>query len=87
MSDYKGYMMTKILFIMLSLLTFSFAGFYQEGNSDTSAKEQQEAQRLCKLFTEKAETYKKTMRDDELAHKTLESYEKRAALYCRTEKK
>jgi hypothetical protein len=79
--------MTKLLWLSLSLLTFSSAGFYQNENSDTSAKEQQEAKRLCKLFTEKAETYKKTMRSDDLAFKTLQSYEKRAALYCKTEQK
>lgn len=77
----------KIVFLTLSLSLFLSAGFFQEGNSSESLKEQQESERLCKLFTEKAETYKKTMRSDDLAFKTLQSYEKRAALYCKTEKK
>ena len=41
-----------------------------------------ENKRLCKVFEEKVTTYKKTMRDDEYAMKTLTSYEKRAELYC-----
>ena len=38
--------------------------------------------RLCKIFQDKATTYKKTMRQDEYAIRTLMSYEKRAKLYC-----
>lgn len=37
---------------------------------------------LCKLFTDKAAKYQATMRDDEYAHVTLQSYKDRAALYC-----
>ena len=83
----EGQTMMKTVLISLALLTFSFAGFFQEGQNDASVKEQQEAQRLCTLFTEKAETYQKTMRNDELAQKTLQSYKKRASLYCQAEKK
>jgi len=39
-------------------------------------------ERLCKIFQNKALSYKKTMRDDEYAKKTLESYENRADLFC-----
>ena len=38
---------------------------------------------LCKLFTQKAEEYQKTMRDDGYAQTTLQSYKDRAALYCK----
>ena len=41
-----------------------------------------EEKRLCKVFEEKVVIYKKTMRNDEYAAKTLTSYEKRAELYC-----
>ena len=71
----------KILFFTLLFASFSFGGFFQESNA-SSTKEQIENDRLCKLFTEKVETYKKNMRSDELAIKTLASYEKRASLYC-----
>jgi hypothetical protein len=39
-------------------------------------------ERLCKIFQHKALSYKKTMRDDAYAKKTLESYENRAKSYC-----
>jgi hypothetical protein len=37
---------------------------------------------LCKLFKQKIDDYKKSMRDDDYAKVTLASYEERAALYC-----
>ncbi len=37
---------------------------------------------LCELFTDKAIKYQKTMRDDEYAQVTLQSYKDRAAPYC-----
>jgi hypothetical protein len=41
-----------------------------------------EQNRLCKIFSDKIITYQENMRDDELAHKTLESYKKRAKYFC-----
>ena len=41
-----------------------------------------EHKRLCTLFKQKIIDYKKDMRDDELAHATLESYKKRASYFC-----
>ena len=37
---------------------------------------------MCKIFTNKAIKYEKTMRNDKYAHVTLHSYQKRAKLYC-----
>lgn len=37
---------------------------------------------FCKVFQDKIKTYKETMRDDAYAKKTLESYKKRAKIYC-----
>ena len=37
---------------------------------------------MCKLFTEKAKKYEKTMRHDDYVAVTLMSYQKRAKLYC-----
>lgn len=45
-------------------------------------KQMQEKERLCKIFTQKATTYAKNMRNDELAHITLESYKNRANIFC-----
>ncbi len=71
------------LFLLLVLFTLSLL-------SDTSIFDRQAKQKpkgvddaaLCKLFTQKAIKYKATMRDDEYAHATLASYEKRAKIYC-----
>ncbi len=43
-------------------------------------------ERLCKVFQQKIIDYKKHMRSDEYAKATLESYEKRAAIFCGTTK-
>ena len=37
---------------------------------------------LCKVFQDKIKSYEKQMRDDEYAKTTLESYKKRAKIYC-----
>ncbi|QOP40305.1 hypothetical protein [Sulfurimonas marina] len=37
---------------------------------------------LCKVFQEKIKVYKEKMRDDAYAKTTLESYKKRAKIYC-----
>ena len=39
-------------------------------------------ERLCKIFKQKIVDYKKTMRQDKYAQATLESYKKRAAMFC-----
>jgi len=63
--------------LLLILITLSIPVFASSKKEDKAENE-----RLCKLFTEKAATYKKTMRDDEYAMRTLLSYEKRAKIYC-----
>ncbi len=66
-------MKTSIL-ILLSIL-FATASF-----SDIVPPKKNKA--MCKLFTQKAIKYEKTMRNDSYAVVTLESYKKRAKLYC-----
>ena len=44
-----------------------------------------EDERLCKIFENKIEHYQKNMREDELAHITLDSYKKRAQIFCSQE--
>ena len=60
-----------LMILTLTITTNIFA-------SSTTQKDE----RLCKVFQEKAITYKKTMRHDTYAKKTLESYETRADLFC-----
>lgn len=43
----------------------------------------QKDDRLCKIFQEKAISYKKSMRDDIYAQKTLENYENKTKLFCK----
>jgi len=38
--------------------------------------------RLCKVFQDKAIQYKKTMRNDEYAKKTLQNYENKTKMFC-----
>jgi hypothetical protein len=71
----------KFLFITLLFLSSLNAGFF----NDASASDKQELlenKRLCELFTQKAEEYKKHMRNDLLAKTTLASYKHRASLFC-----
>lgn len=71
-----------LLIVLMS--TFVFSGFYDSTDEATSKKsEYAENIRLCKMFTQKVEDYKSTMRDDELAVSTLASYEHRADIYCK----
>ena len=68
-----------LFFIVIS--TLSFSGFYSD---DTKNKaEYAENERLCKIFTAKAERYESNMRDDVLAKASLASYKHRANMFCK----
>ena len=73
-SKYKGKNMKITILILLSTF-FTTVTF-----GDIVPPKKDKA--MCKLFTEKAIKYEKTMRDDEYAIVTLHSYKKRAKLYC-----
>jgi len=75
----------KIVWINLLLLGMLHAGFFNE-ESAKAKQDMLENERLCKLFTKKAQEYKKHMRDDLLAKTTLASYEHRASLFCKKAK-
>jgi len=62
--------------IILTILTLTIT------TSIFASTESRNEERLCKVFQNKALSYKKTMRNDAYAKKTLESYETRAASYC-----
>jgi uncharacterized FlgJ-related protein len=47
-----------------------------------AATELKNEERMCKIFQNKVISYKKMMRNDIYAKKTLESYENRADLFC-----
>lgn len=67
-----------ILFALMS--TFAMSGFTNEAES--KAAESNENARLCKMFTEKVKHYESSMRNDELAAATLESYKQRMSTFC-----
>ena len=71
----------KYLMMNVLLISLLSAGFFKDEQGGETA-EMMENARLCKLFTQKVETYKKNMRDDMLAKTTLASYEHRASLFC-----
>ncbi|RLA66794.1 MAG: hypothetical protein DRQ78_03530 [Epsilonproteobacteria bacterium] len=73
----------KKLILMIALNTFVFSGFFNEDAAKNKA-EYIENERLCKIFTQKVEKYKDTLRDDVLAAASLASYEYRAKLFCKT---
>jgi len=66
---------------ILLLIVVAQAGFFNDNGEKEQAK-RLENERLCKLFTQKAETYKKHMRNDDLAKTTLVSYQERAKRFC-----
>jgi len=72
----------KAILTIIVLISSINAGFFNENEIEKNKVEKAENSRLCQIFTTKAKEYKSTMREDELAKKTLESYEKRANIYC-----
>ena len=72
--------------ITLFLLAISLSTLFAESSifqrNTTEQPKGIDNQKMCRLFTQKAADYEKTMRDDAYAKATLASYKKRAALYC-----
>lgn len=75
----------KILITLITLFNLTlYADFFKSTNNDAEKLAQERAS-YCKIFTQKALNYEKTMRDDELAKITLTSYKNRAKIYCAKE--
>jgi NAD/NADP transhydrogenase alpha subunit len=72
--------------ILLALVsTFAFSGFFNT-EAETEKQQKEEAARLCKVFTMKAEKYKKSMRNDTYAKKTLANYIAKEQKFCNASK-
>jgi len=67
----------KKLLILLMITVSLFAA------KATATEKEHKNDRLCKFFTKKVVDYKKDMRQDAYAYKTLHSYEKRAEKFCK----
>lgn len=75
--------MPRMIFLLGALFSLSLTADTSIFEHKTDKPEKTDNEALCKLFTEKAAAYKKTMRDDEYAQVTLQSYYDRAAIYCK----
>lgn len=76
--------MYKVLtLLMISIITLH-ADFFKSAEK-AEQKYQEERTHLCQVYSRKAIDYEKTMREDELAQITLESYKKRAKIFCSKE--
>jgi len=73
--------------LLLMALTYLLSAESFKTEDKTAQAIKAEKTKFCKFFTEKALSYGKNMRDDELAKMTLQSYKKRAAIYCSKEEK
>ena len=63
--------------ILLTILTITMSTSLFAGSAF------QKDERLCKVFQEKAISYKKTMRNDAYAQATLQNYENKTKLFCK----
>jgi len=70
--------MKKLILLALTSV-FAMSGDLTSFNTVNTKSENK---RLCKVFIEKAHTYQDTMRSDELAKATLDSYKDRVVTYC-----
>ncbi len=77
--------MAKVLLLLTALLSFAFASDTSIFEHKTDKPEPTDNKEMCRLFTEKATAYEATMRHDEYAQATLQSYKDRAAIYCKKE--
>lgn len=76
--------MYKILTLLMISIIMLHADFFQSAEK-AEQKYQEEQAYFCEVYTKKAIDYEKTMREDELAQITLNSYKKRAKIFCSKE--
>ena len=72
----------KKLILLTLVSTFAMSGFFNKAQVEQEKVQKEEAARLCKIYTEKTEKYKATMRDDEFARATLNNYVRVENKYC-----
>jgi len=70
--------MNKLILLALTSVFAMSGNFATFNNVDTA----NENKRLCKVFIQKAHSYKDTMRSDRLAQATLDSYKNKVVTYC-----
>jgi len=70
------------MILMALVSTFAMSGFFNDEQIKQEQEQKAEAARLCKIYTEKTQKYKKNMRDDDLAKATLANYVRVEHKYC-----
>lgn len=73
--------MKNILLLITLLSTIAMSGF-SSGTTMKSNSTENEDKRLCKVYIKKAHKYKETMRSDEFAQATFNSYKDRIVSHC-----
>ena len=72
----------KKIILMALVSTFAMSGFFNDEQLAQEKEQKAEAARLCKIYTEKTEKYKASMRNDEFAQATLNNYVRIENKYC-----
>jgi len=73
--------MKKIILLITLVSTYVMSGF-TSGTVMKSISTENEDKRLCKVYIQKAHSYKETMRSDKFAQATLDSYKDRVVSHC-----
>lgn len=73
--------MKKIILLITLVSTYAMSGF-TSGTVMKSISTENEDKRLCKVYIQKAHSYKETMRSDKFAQATFDSYKDRVVSHC-----
>jgi len=73
--------MKNIILLLALMSTYAMSGF-TSGTTMPSNTKENEDKKLCKVYIEKAHSYKETMRSDTFAQATLNSYKARVVSHC-----
>ena len=73
--------MKKIILLITLVSTYAMSGF-SSGTMMKSISTENEDKRLCKVYIQKAHSYKETMRSDKFAQATFDSYKDRVVSHC-----
>ena len=72
----------RLMLVFILLSTFAMSGFSKASEDEAAKAKQQEADRLCAMYTKKLDMYKKTMRSDPFALDSYDNYKEKKEKYC-----
>jgi len=73
--------MKNIILLLALMSTYAMSGF-TSGTMLKNTSTENEDKKLCKVYIQKAHSYKETMRSDKFAQATLDSYKNRVVSHC-----